>query len=241
MRSYFIIEKDPTIINCIKNVLEDFDGFNYIGESTNYNNAFNTILKEAPHLVFFNIDTIFEHPFQFANELTIYSENKPVLIAISSTKDKAYEVIKHGFFDFLINPLSELEIRKSIINFQKKNPVKIKNNICIQSYKDYQYLNHDEILFLKADNNSTDFYMNDGSVFCAYKTLKTFETLLPQNFLRIHKSYIINKNYVTRIQFSKSLCTIKKNNQNIPFTKTYLDNVELMINTLTPYSCHSIN
>lgn len=239
MRSYFIIEKDPTIINCIKNVLEDFDGFNYIGESTNYNNAFNTILKEAPHLVFFNIDTIFEHPFQFANELTIYSENKPVLIAISSTKEKAYDVIKHGFFDFLISPMIELEMRKSILNYQKKNPVKTNNRICIRSYKDFQYLNPDEILFLKADNNSTDFYMNDDSIICAYKTLKTFETLLPQNFLRIHKSYIINKNCVSRIQFSKSLCTIKKNSQNIPFTKTYLDNVELMKNTLT--SNYSIN
>lgn len=221
--------------------MEDFDEFNCIGESTSYSSALNTLLKEAPHLVFFNIDTIFKHPFQFVDELTIYSENKPILIAISSSKYKAYEVIKYGFFDFLINPMSELEIRKSILNFQKKNPFIIKNNFCIQSYKDYQYLNPDEILFLKADNNSSDFYMNDGSVICAYKTLKTFETLLPQNFLRIHKSYIINKNYVTRIQFSKSICSIKKTKHEIPFTKTYLDNVELMKNTLTPYSFHSVN
>lgn len=239
--NYFIIEKEQTTIDWIKNIIKEFNGYHCIGVSDNYTNAMNTLLKEVPDLLFFNIDTIFENPFQFVDELTIYSENKPALIAISSTKNKAYDAIKHGFFDFLISPMIELEMRKSILNFQKKNPVKTINSICIRSYKDFQYLKPDEILFLKADNNTTDFYLNDGTILCAYKTLKTFETLLPINFLRVHKSYIINKDYVTRIQFSKSTCSIKKTKYEIPFTKTYLDNVELMKNTLTPYSCLQVS
>ncbi|MBS3992551.1 MAG: response regulator transcription factor [Bacteroidetes bacterium] len=242
MRSYLVIEKDQVIINLITQVMGDFTSFRYIGNFTQYPNTLNTVLKEIPDLVFFNIDTIFENPFQFVDELTLFSENKPILIALSATKDKSYQAIKYGFFDYLITPVSELELRKSILRFQKNNTVKkTTNSICIRSYNDFQYLETDAILFLKADNNTTDFYMNDGTKLCAFKTLKTFETLLPSNFLRIHKSYIINKDYVTRIQFSKSTCTIRKNHHTIPFTKTYLDNVELMKNTLTPYSCLTVS
>lgn len=241
MENYFIIEKDLCAINRIKNVLGDYHEFNCIGISNNYNNAMNIILKQIPTLVFFNIDNAIENPFQFVHELNLYSDSLPVFIAISTKKEKTYDAIKNGFSDFLLNPLTELEIRKTILNFQKKTPSVRKTTICIKSYKDYQYLDTEEILFLKADNNTTDFHMSDGTIISAYKTLKTFEDLLPKNFLRIHKSYIINKNYVSRIQYGKLICSIKKNNYNIPFTKTYIANIEIMKNTLTGYSYQSLN
>lgn len=241
MRNYFIIDNEPNSIQCFKNVLEGYNGFNYVGTSNQYDHAMNAILKEMPNLVFFNIDNTFNNPFQFLQELHRYCDETPIFFAVSSFKEKAFDVIKSGFFDFLLNPLTELEIRKSILNFQKTFPLESSKKICLKSYKDYQYLNTDEILFLKADNNTTDFYMSDGSVIGAFKTLKTFEDVLPSNFLRIHKSYIINKNYVSRIQFGKSICTIKKNSYDIPFTKTYLGNIEIMKKTLSQDSYLSLN
>ena len=150
MRNYFIIDKDIHSIQSIKNVLEDYYEFNCIGVSCNYDNAMNTILKETPDLVFFNIDNVIENPFKFAQELNLFNEEFPVFIAISSFKEKGYEVIKNGFFDFLLNPLTELEIRKSVLKVLKKIPVQSRKNICLKSYKDFRYLKTDEILFLKA-------------------------------------------------------------------------------------------
>lgn len=242
MRNYFIINKEPNSIQCIKNVLEDYNEFNCIGVSSEYNHALNFILKETPNLVFFDLDNTFEKPFELIKELNLlFNDYFPVFIAISSSKEQAYEAIKNGFFDFILNPLSELEIRKSVLKFQKKSPAIINKNICLKSNKDYQYLNTDEILFLKADNNTTDFYTSDGNIISAFKTLKTFEEVLPENFLRIHKSYIINKNFVSRIQYGKLICTIKKNSYDIPFTKTYIDNIEIMKKTLSHNSCQSLN
>ena len=83
--------------------------------------------------------------------------------------------------------------------------------------------------------------MSDGSIVSAYKTLKTYEGLLPSQFLRIHKSYIINKDYVSRIQFGKYTCTINNNNHNIPFTKTYIDNIQYLNNNLSQYSYQNLN
>lgn len=240
MRTYLIIDKDSTTIQSIKNVLEDYCEFNCIGVSNTYNEALNIVLKETPDLVFFNIDNVIEKPFEFAQELLSFNNDFPFFIAISNSKEMAYEVIKNGFFDFLLNPLNELEVRKSVVKVLNKIPSKSIKSICLKSYKDYQYLKTDEILYLKADNNATDFHMNDGYVVSAYKTLKTFETILPNNFYRIHKSYIINKNFVSRIQFGKFTCTIKRNKFEVPFTKTYLDNIESINKSLSGYSFQSI-
>lgn len=241
MRNYFIIDVDPHSIQSIKNVLEDYYEFNCIGVSCDFDSAMNTILKETPDLVFFNIDNNIKNPFEFVQELNLFNNDFPVFIALSSSKEKVYEVIKNGFFDFLFNPLTELEIRKSVLKVLKKIPPQSRKNICLKSYKDYQYLKTEEVLFLKADNNSTDFYMNDGTKVSAYKTLKTFEEILPSNFHRIHKSYIINKNFVSRIQYGKSSCTIKRNSHEVPFTKTYIENIESMNKDLSEYSYQLLN
>ncbi|REE83536.1 LytTR family two component transcriptional regulator [Lutibacter oceani] len=241
MRNYFIIDKDPESIQSIKNVLEDYETFNCIGISCTYTNAMNIILKENPDVVFFNIDNVIENPFEFAQELNLFNEGFPVFIAISSSKKNVYEVIKTGFFDFLLNPLAELEIRKTVLKILKKIPAQSRKTICLKSYKDYQYLKTDEILYLKADNNTTDFYMNDGNIVNAYKTLKTFENILPNNFHRIHKSYIINKNFISRIQFGKSTCTIKRNSHEVPFTKTYITSIKRINKSLSEYSYLSVS
>ena len=234
MNNYLIIEKDQEVINTIKKVLEDFPEFYCIGTSQDLNESMNTILREMPDIVFFNIDFVGDNPFEFINDTISYLNKESQFIAISSTKDKAYEAIKNGCFDYLMSPMSELELRKTALKFKKKRPSKISKTICLKSYKDYQYLNLEDILFLKADNNTTDFHLVDGRTISAYKTLKTYETILPDNFLRIHKSYIVNQNHITRVSYSKSKCTIKKDSQLIPFSKTYNDNVEAMISTLSP-------
>ena len=87
MRNYFIIDTDQKSIQSIKNVLEDYYEFNCTGVSSDYDDAMNTILKEAPDLVFFNLDNTIENPFKFAQELNLFNDDFPVFIAISASKD----------------------------------------------------------------------------------------------------------------------------------------------------------
>ncbi len=241
MNNYLIIESEEDVINKVKKVLSDFSDFKCIGCAYDYLDPVNFILKNMPDLIFLNLDTTLGDPFDLVKEVNQYLKKDCEFIAISSSKDKTYEAIKYGFFDYLLNPVSELDIRKAALKFEKKHPIRTNKTICLKSYKDYQYLNTDEVLFLKADNNATDFYMSSGKIISAYKTLKTFETVLPNNFLRIHKSYIVNKNYVNRVNYGTLNCTLKKYLKNIPFSKTYLKNVEFMINTLSRSSVLGIS
>lgn len=102
--------------------------------------------------------------------------------------------------------------------------------ICVKSYGDYRYIDSNDVLYFEADNNSTDIHLNNGEMITAFKTLKHFEAVLPQlQFLRIHNSYIINVNQVSRIHTGNTVCYIKNSTTKLPFSKSYKENVELII------------
>ena len=235
-----IIENDNNTIELIKKIGSDFDEIVFNNVHEDEETALKIILKNKPQIIIFNIESNHINTTEFLFKVSQYSIDYPYFIALSSSKEKAYEAYKYNFLDFLLKPLTEFSFRKSILKYTKENPIKQKKTICLKSYKDYQYLNIDNILYLKADNNTTDFYMIDGIIISAYKTLKVFENLLPKTFLRIHKSYIINRNHISRIHYGKHLCIIN-NKYEIPFTKTFIANIDLINTALSKNNIIMLN
>jgi two-component system LytT family response regulator len=63
-----------------------------------------------------------------------------------------------------------------------------------------------EVLFLKADVNYTEIFLQDGERFIVSKTLKELEkSFANYNFFRTHKSYMVNLKYVTGYQIHEGL------------------------------------
>ena len=235
-----IIEDDQSVVESIKTVGNELFEVSLSATPENQESALNLILKVVPDIVFINIQTLKINLFEFLFETTQYGLQKPFFVGLSSSKENAFDAFTYGFSDYILKPLSELSIRKSFLKCQKNILSKRNETICLRSNKDYQYLNIDEILYLKADNNTTDFYMADGRVVGAYKTLKVFEDQLPQTFIRIHKSYIINKNCISRINYGKSICIIN-NEHKIPFTKTFKVNIDSINNELVNSTIITLN
>ena len=101
--------------------------------------------------------------------------------------------------------------------------------LCIKSYGDYRYIDANDICYFQADNNSTDIHLNNGEMVTAFKTLKHFEGVLSHPFTRIHNSYIVNRNYISRIHTGNAVCYIKNSTTKLPFSKSYKTNVDLII------------
>lgn len=209
------------------------------GISEAYEESVNLVLKSLPEIVIIDIDKAMGKPcetaFSLVNEVFQYLDYFPTFIAISSTTGKAYETIKLGFRDYLLKPLSELDIRKCILKL-KKSFKDVPQKICLKSYSDYRYIDLNEILYLQADNNNTDFNLKNNSKVAAYNTLKYYETILPKNFLRVHASYIININFLIRINFSKSNLTLSGKKEIIPFSRSRKKEVEELKKSLLAMS-----
>jgi DNA-binding LytR/AlgR family response regulator len=251
LKNYIIIEKDIKVIKQIRTIVDSFDEMRFCGSSQDQDEALTLIFKNSPDIIFLDIDSIIYNLLEFLLDITQHSKNQPVFIALSSFKESAYNAYKYDFSDCLLKPLTELTLQRSILKYQKKHPSSICEmacpksrkceKICLKSNKDFQYLNTNEILFLKADNNTTDFHMKDGSIIGAYKTLKTFENTLPLNFLRIHKSYIINSCCISRIHYGKSICIITNPSHRIPFTKTFINNIDSINKSLSNRAFITLN
>jgi len=105
--------------------------------------------------------------------------------------------------------------------------------ICVKSYGDYRFIEAKDICYLQADNNSTDIHLFNGEMITAFKTLKHFEGVLSSPFVRIHNSYIVNIDYVSRIHTGNAVCYIKNTTTKLPFSKSYKENVDSIINSIT--------
>ncbi len=225
--TYTIIDSDATSNLQLQHYLEDYGEFTCAALARNSNEGLNSILKHSPDIVFVHLNDEANDYFQMTMELHQYINNIPVLVGISKTKDFAYQAIKNNFFDYWLLPYNEFDIRKSLLRLKKQIPKKEESHtLCLKSYRDYQYINTNDILYLQADNNATEFMMKDGSMVNAFKTLKTFEDKLPKNFVRIHQSYIVNTDYISRINYGKAICSLKLVKQQLPFSKSYIENID---------------
>ncbi|WP_276392635.1 LytR/AlgR family response regulator transcription factor [Eudoraea chungangensis] len=240
--SYTIIDSEATSKLQLQHYLEDYGEFICLGEARASDEGLNQILKHSPDIVFINLNEQATNYFGMVKELYQYINTIPLIIGVSKGKKYAYDAIKNNFFDYWLTPYNEFDIRKTILKLKKLFPKEeVSKTICLKSYKDFQYLDAKEVLYLQADNNATDFIMKDGSRISAFKTLKHFENQLPDNFIRVHQSYILNTDFVSRINYGKSICALKESKIQLPFSKSYRENVDGLKQILSKNAISPLN
>lgn len=68
--------------------------------------------------------------------------------------------------------------------------------ISVQSMGRTIFLSPDAITFMQGEGNYTFIYINTGKKYLVSKTLKSLTVHLNPNFIRVHKSYVVNADYV---------------------------------------------
>lgn len=255
---YIIIDDNQESVLKTKAIADSFSELTFVAAAHNYADGLNFILEYTPQLVFLEIDpadAASNLSLTLINDLYRYLKVIPKIIVTTTKKDLAFDAIQYEVADYILKPLARIDIVKSILKLNKSNtageifleksPVldeettvsvrqEISNQeqsliLCIRSYGDYRYIDAKDICYFQADNNSTDIHLNNGEMITAFKTLKHFEGILPFPFIRIHKSYIVNRDYIARIHTGNKMCYIKNTVKKLPFSKSYKANVDLII------------
>ncbi|NER12296.1 response regulator [Leptobacterium flavescens] len=233
--SYVIIDDDEKAVDDLRAVLKNFPNYYCRGVASDEAAAIDLILEQMPKIIFLEVEVpgIYNDKcgFSLLGELKHYLKELPDIFVLTKTADYAIQAIKNDVSDYILKPTNVGEFRRSLLRYEKKK-VDGPETICIKSYGDYRFIEIADVEFLKADNNCTDFFMKNGNKISAFKTLKYFEQTLPENFVRIHNSYIINTNRVSRIHFGKSKCSFKSSEQLVPFSRSYKKNVESIKNVM---------
>jgi len=237
---YIIIDNDPKTVERIQLAFENFTNYLCVGVAKTEDDGLDLILERMPSLVIMNIEIPGNQAekllFSISNGLRKYMEELPKFIMLANSEAHAIESIRNNAIDYLLKPIDVNLLKRSILRFQREFAPEPDKTLCFKSYGDYKFINMDEVVYLKADNNTTDFMLDSGDVVGAFKSLKFFQETLPKNFVRIHNSYIVNTDFVSRIHFGKSTCSVRSSNLFIPFSKSYRHNVEFLKNNLSQKS-----
>jgi len=162
------------------------------------------IQELKPHVVFLDINMPGMNGFQMLEG--IYNRDFCVVF-LTAYSEHGITAVKAGATDYLLKPLmlSELQgaIRKVVQHYEAKPAVAgakteaDKNIVLISHSKGFTLVDFKDIVWLEASDNYTNLFLNGQKKIVASKTLKEFEAILPTtDFFRIHRSALINVNYV---------------------------------------------
>ncbi|QED38980.1 response regulator transcription factor [Antarcticibacterium arcticum] len=172
------------------------------------------IKKHEPDLVFLDI----QMPEKSGFELFQYFDAIKFEVIFTTAHDKfGLKAIKRSALDYLLKPINHLDLAEAVKKFEKKNEgssaqkklslllenlnVNDQNvsKIAFPTLEGFELIHTNQILYCKAESNYCSIKKIDGISKMATKTLKYVEEILPATtFKRIHKTYVINLNYVVR-------------------------------------------
>jgi two-component system LytT family response regulator len=114
---------------------------------------------------------------------------------------------------------NELLNRNKIIVENYNQPSYDQQKIILPTLEGFEVAKVSNISRLKGNGNFTDIYFNDGSKKMICRFLKHFDELLSIPFIRVHKSHIININYVK--SYNKGGYIILLDSSEIELSATY--------------------
>ena len=154
--------------------------------------------------------SVIYHSFGFINA-TFF--NLPILL-FTSLLEIVFITIALGF---LLKKIIE-DKKELLVKIEKQKEQNLIDFIILNN-KSKVYLS--SLKYIKSDGNYLEFFTEKQKVLDRNK-LKNLEEILPSNFVKIHRSYIINKNY---IKATTSTSVIISLDVEIPLSRTFKKNL----------------
>ena len=217
-----------------------------VAECENLPEGIKAIRKQQPDIVLLDI----EMPGHSGLELLDFFDENEVSFSIIFTtayNEYALKAFKFSAVDYLLKPIIPEELAEAIQRVSKQkqrfeNFKAFKENlqqetltkIAVPSGNTLLFLDTNKIMYIKGEGAYSEVFCSDGSRQLVSRNLKNFEDILcsDSRFLRIHKSYIVNFNFVTAYNKSDGGSIELENKIQIPVSpdksQTILDQIQII-------------
>jgi len=162
------------------------------------------------------------------------------LVIFTTAYDKyALQAFENNTIDYLLKPISLAKLSKSIgklQSFSKKNNwedkvqnllkevLKIESKIAVTLSDRIIFLSPEDIYFIKADNKYSEIHLKDKKYLIS-KSLNELEKQLGNNFVRLHRSNLVNREHISEVIKLSSRKWIAKlsdaKNTELPISRDY--------------------
>lgn len=224
MYKYIIVEDNPGSLKNLQTALKSFGEFKEVGVANTLSSGISMALSLRPHIVFLDVQLGNENGFDLIKEIRKFTTELPFIIMTTDFDKYAKKAVNNDVLYFLDKPVDPDELTIALQKFEKRF-LEIQNHITIKNTEGHYFMLLDDILYVQSENNCCRIYKKDGSSMFVTKTLKDMESILPQPFLRIHKSYMINARYVHMLNTTRKIIRLTAVSQEFPISDTYLEKV----------------
>lgn len=217
-----IVDDEPLARELITSHLMNFENFDLIDSFENALKAYTFLETNSIDLIFLDI----EMPLLKGNDFLKKLKNPPKVIFTTAYREYAIEGYELNVIDYLLKPITFDRFFVSIEKFKKLKMVhqEIKSlnesHIFVTSGSKNIKIVFDEILYVESLKDYITIHLENGKSHHIKQNISIFEKLLNHNFIRIHRSFIIQTKKLTA--YSKN--EVEINTVEIPIGSSYKAN-----------------
>lgn len=244
-----IIDDEPAMREVNSSLLaEYFPDIRLVGTASSVSTGLDLIRAQNPDLVLLDIELNHEKGFQILQELKPYNFK---VVFITGHDSFAIKAIKFSALDYILKPVNETEFQLAIQHavelIENSEDSQSQVDVLMDSYRremqskklvlrtsdSLHIVDVSDIYFCKSDNSYTTFYLNGNEKIVVSKSLKDYEGLLTEfGFFRSHQSFLVNLNYIKKVDKSDGGFIVMKNLREIPVSLRQMKNLLALLEQL---------
>ena len=211
-----VVDDEPLAVSLLGSYVEKIPFFELVFSTENPILALEYIRKNEADLIFLDIQM---SELSGINFMKIVGD-KLKYILTTAYAEYALDGYEHNVIDYLLKPISFDRFQKSALKAQERfptNETSANSYFFVKSSGQQHKINFDEILYIESIKD----YVNiktDNQEYIVLDTLKSLENQLPENFARVHKSFILNLDKIEKIDVRNVFLNSGKE---IPIGETY--------------------
>ncbi len=203
--SSIIVEDERLARLTLKKDLEKFPEISIIGEATSISTAKALINNIKPDLIFLDIQLTDGTGFDLLNQIEFDGE----IIFVTAYDEYAIRAFEVNAIDYLLKPVSYQRLKNVIERLSKKlgsgsnvNFLKLNydDRLLVTHKKSVNFVKISSITSILASREYSYLYTDEGKEYLTSKSISEWDNKLPDhNFCRIHRSTIINFDFIIKI------------------------------------------
>jgi len=233
-----IIDDEPLARELTRAYLKAFPQIEVVEECGDGFEGIKAIHQHQPDLIFLDI----QMPKISGFEMLELIDKPPAVIFATAFDEFAIKAFENNAIDYLLKPYSQDRFSKAVQKFlDKAKPTETtpdesvqktldtmaaspaqQNRLVVKTGTKVKIIPLHDIQYLEADDDYVKVITAEGQ-FLKNRTMQFYEdTLDPQQFVRVHRSYIVQVNQITRIDpyQKESYLAVLRNGKQIPVSKT---------------------